>query len=182
MDARRSFDSTVHHHSCVNLFCVHHIIAKQDYLLAIIPNLPFFFCAWRSWSHYRGIYFLRSPNILVSYTNFVIAYRSSQYLQSLLDHDIIVPEASEPLDEVYKLYARTTPSTFSDNPDSVSKSDSSSSEFSNLDREPQHTLLLGPEAVPTILSLFRFEPTTSADLHRAIEQTRLRVASGRVDL
>ena len=23
-------------------------------LLAIIPNLPFFFCAWRSWSHYRG--------------------------------------------------------------------------------------------------------------------------------
>ena len=23
--------------------------------LAIIPNLPFFFCVWRSWSHYRGI-------------------------------------------------------------------------------------------------------------------------------
>lgn len=24
-------------------------------LIAIVPNLPFFFCAWRSWSHYRGM-------------------------------------------------------------------------------------------------------------------------------
>ena len=152
--------------------------------LAIIPNLPFFFCTWRSWSHYRGIYIVRSPSTS-SYTNFVIAYRASQYLQSLLDHDIIVPETSEPLDEVYKLYARKTPPASCDDPDSVSKSDSSSSEFSipktNSDREPHHTLL-GPEAVPAILSLFKFESTTGVDLHRAIEQARMRVASGRVDL
>jgi hypothetical protein len=122
--------------------------------------------------------------LLVLYVNSVIAYRSSQYLQSLLDHDIIVPEASEPLDEVYKLYARTTPSASCDDPDSVSKSNFSSSEVSipktNPDREPQHTLL-GPEAVPAILSLFKLESTTSGDLYRAIEQARLRVASGRVD-
>ena len=113
---------------------------------------------------------------MLFHANPVIAYRSSQYLQSLLDHDIIVPEACEPLDEVYKFYP----------PTSVSKSNSSSSEFSipktDPDREPQHTLLLGPEAVPAILSLFEFESTTGADLHRAIEQTRLRVASGRTDL
>ena len=117
--------------------------------------------------------------MLIFHANSVIAYRSSQYLQSLLDYDIIFPEASEPLDEVYKFYPPTTP-------DLVSKSNSSSSEFSipktNPDREPQHTLLLGPEAVPAILSLFEFESTTGADLHRAIEQTRLRVASGRIDL
>ena len=99
---------------------------------------------------------------------------------------MIVPEASEPLDEVYKLYAGTTPSASCDDPDSVSKPNSSSSEFSilktNPNREPEHTLLLGPEAVPAILSLFGFESTTSTDLHRAIEQARLRVASGRVDL
>jgi hypothetical protein len=129
---------------------------------------------------------LRSPSITRLFLRqFVIAYRSSQYLQSLLDHDILVPEASEPLDEVYKLYARTTPSASYDDPDSVSKSNSSS-EFSipktNPDREPRHTVLLGPEAVPAILSLFGFESTTSADIHRAIEQARLRVASGRVDL
>jgi len=135
-------------------------------IIPIIPNLPFFFCAWRSWSHYR-------------------AYRSSQYLQSLLDHDIIVPETSEPLDELYKICAPKTPPASCDDPDPFSKSDSSSSEFSipktNPDREPQH-ILLGPEAVPAILSLFRFESTTGVDLHRAIEQARLRVASGRVDL
>lgn len=25
--------------------------------LAIIPNLPFFFSAWRAWSHYKGDYY-----------------------------------------------------------------------------------------------------------------------------
>ena len=82
---------------------------------------------------------------------------------------------------MYKLYARTT----REDPDSVSKSNSSSSESSipkiNPDREPQH-ILLGLEAVPAILSLFGLESTTSADLHRAIEQARLRVSSGRVGL
>ena len=84
------------------------------------------------------------------------------------------------------MYARTTPRATRDDSDSVSKSNPSSSEFSipntNPDPEPQHTLLLGPEAVADILSLFGLESTASADLHRAIEQARLRVASGRVDL
>ena len=31
----------------------------KKFLLAIIPNLPFFFCAWRSWSHYRGIFLFK---------------------------------------------------------------------------------------------------------------------------
>jgi len=128
-------------------------------LIPIIPNLPFFFSVWRSWSHYR-------------------AYRSSQYLQSLLDYDLIVPEASEPLDEVYKLYPPGTTSPSSD-PGSVSESNALSSRRTNLEQEPQHQTLLGPEAVPPILSLFEFESTTaSVDLHCAIEQARLRVASG----
>lgn len=27
-------------------------------VVAIIPNLPFFFCAWRSWSHFKGVYLI----------------------------------------------------------------------------------------------------------------------------
>jgi len=128
--------------------------------IPIIPNLPFFFCVWRSWSHYR-------------------AYKSSQYLQSLLDHHLIVPEASETLNEVYRLYPPTTSSP-SSNPISISES---SMPNTDPEREFQHTLLLAPEAVPAIISLFELESTTaSADLHRAIEQARLRVASGRADL
>lgn len=151
-----------------------------------MPNLPFFFCAWRSWSHYRGIcFFWDHLVLLVSYANFLIAYRSSQYLQSLLEHDIIDPEPNEPLDELYKLYAPTTPSASNDDPHLVSKSkSSSSSEFSipktNPDGEPQNTLLLGSEAVPAILSLFGLESTTGADLRRAIDQARLRVSKGRL--
>ena len=123
---------------------------------------------------------------MIPYANSVIAYRSSQYLQSLLDHGVIVPEASEPLDEVYKSYPPTTSSA--SDPNSVSESNPSSSDSSipntNPEREPSHSkLLLGPETVPAILSLFESESTTaSTDLHRAIEQARLRVASGRFDL
>jgi Mitochondrial K+-H+ exchange-related len=143
-------------------------------ILAIIPNLPFFFCVWRSWSHYRGIFSRDHLGLLLSYRISVIAYKASQYLQSLLDHDLIIPEANESLDEVYKLHPPSS------NPNSVSESSESSG--SSAPQEP-HRLLLAPEAVPAILSLFEFESTTaSADLHRAIEQARSRVASGRADL
>lgn len=90
---------------------------------------------------------------------------------------------------MYKLYPPTTSSPTS-NPSSISESESESSESSSSsilktdpEREPQHTLLLAPEAVPAIVSLFELKSTTaSADLHRAIEQARLRVESGRADL
>jgi hypothetical protein len=141
-------------------------------LLAIIPNLPFFFCAWRLWSHYRGIFF-RDQIVLLVLS--IIAYKPSQYLQCLLDHDLIVPEASESLNEVYKLYPATTTNPSSNSESSIPKT--------NPERGPQHTLLLAPDAVPAIISRFELESTTAgADLHRAIEQARLRVASGRADL
>ena len=94
---------------------------------------------------------------------------------------------------MYKLYPATTSSPTS-NPSSISESESESesTEYSNssesipktnLRGESQHTLLLAPEAVPAIISLFELESTTaSADLPRAIEQARLRVASGRAGL
>ncbi|KAK1222343.1 hypothetical protein PQX77_014821 [Marasmius sp. AFHP31] len=51
-------------------------------LIPVIPNLPFFFCVWRSWSHYR-------------------AYRASQYLSTLVENKAIVPEPCDTLDAVY---------------------------------------------------------------------------------
>ena len=33
-----------------------HCLTHDSLLFAaIIPNIPFFFCVWRSWSHYRGL-------------------------------------------------------------------------------------------------------------------------------
>ncbi|KAF8157853.1 mitochondrial K+-H+ exchange-related-domain-containing protein [Crassisporium funariophilum] len=128
-------------------------------IIPIVPNLPFFFCVWRSWSHYR-------------------AYRSSQYLQSLLEHDVIVPEASEPLNEVYKLHPFTpSPSASTSTPPG-----SAESSIPKPQQEPQHEVLLGRDAVPAILSTFELGSTAAADLYRAVEQARVRVSSGRSEL
>ncbi|KAF9468714.1 mitochondrial K+-H+ exchange-related-domain-containing protein [Collybia nuda] len=122
-------------------------------IIPIIPNLPFFFCVWRSWSHYK-------------------AYRSSQYLQSLLDSDSIVPDASPSLDIVYKDYAvDKSPAESEAKPESEPKAESAP--------PPHHRVLLTRDAVPAILSLFGLKPTAGADLQRAVEQARVRVKSGR---
>ena len=81
---------------------------------------------------------------------------------------------------LYKLYPPT--SSPSSNLSSISESSSESSEFSSSSIpkinpewwEPQHTLLLAPEAVPAIIPLFELESTiASADLHRAVEKVRI---------
>ena len=59
---------STHHRAFYDYSCV--FIAgclsqlNSSYFLAIIPNLPFFFCVWRAWSHYRGVYNFPIPFIL----------------------------------------------------------------------------------------------------------------------
>ncbi|KIM41021.1 hypothetical protein M413DRAFT_72320 [Hebeloma cylindrosporum] len=147
-------------------------------IIPIIPNLPFFFCVWRAWSHYR-------------------AYKASKYLQSLLEHDLIVPEPSEPLDAVYHMHKLAEPSPSSlllEDPTSSTSSSSTSSSSSSSSPtpesatkskpEPPHTVLLTRDSVPAILSAFAFKPdsTAAADMYRAVEQARVRVSSGRTEL
>ncbi|KAG6896986.1 hypothetical protein C0992_004766 [Termitomyces sp. T32_za158] len=127
-------------------------------VIPVIPNLPFFFCAWRSWSHYK-------------------AYRASQYLQSLLDNEALVPEASEAFDAVYRDYSPTRTAIPSPDGSKDEKSDSNSKSSTE-----QHELLLTRDAVPSILHTFNLKPTSGADLLRAVEQARVRVLSGRGSL
>lgn len=103
------------------------------------------------------------------------AYRSSQYLQSLLDNDSIVPEASPSLDVVYKDFAADAP---------LAESESKSEPEPKPESAPplHHSVLLTRDAVPAILSLFGLKPTAGADLQRAVEQARVRVKSGRGSL
>ncbi|KAJ7771074.1 mitochondrial K+-H+ exchange-related-domain-containing protein [Mycena maculata] len=51
-------------------------------LIPIIPNFPFYFCAWRTWSHWK-------------------AMRAARYIQGLLDSNRVVPEPFKALDAVY---------------------------------------------------------------------------------
>ncbi|KAF8879888.1 mitochondrial K+-H+ exchange-related-domain-containing protein [Gymnopilus junonius] len=143
-------------------------------LIPIIPNLPFFFCVWRAWSHYR-------------------AYKASKYLQTLLEHNLIEPQGSELLDQVYRTYrispplnwanvpssTKTTsavPTSAATEPSSPPKSKSSKLDFASAD--PEYTLLLGQEAVPALLSVFELQndAIVSNDLNRAIDQTRTRLS------
>ncbi|KAH7927756.1 hypothetical protein BV22DRAFT_247735 [Leucogyrophana mollusca] len=142
-------------------------------IIPVIPNLPFFFCAWRSWSHYR-------------------AYRSSQYLSSLLDHGLIVPKPSEELDQLYASSAPSAPVSShanaapSSNPSSETLSQSHSSTSTNrFDTsgqqdapKPPQRLLLTRKAVPRILELFGLPESAGADMYRAVEQVRGRLGGG----
>ncbi|KAJ7677432.1 mitochondrial K+-H+ exchange-related-domain-containing protein [Mycena rosella] len=51
-------------------------------IVPVIPNLPFFFCAWRAWSHYQAL-------------------RGARHVDALLQAGKIVPEADAALDAVY---------------------------------------------------------------------------------
>ncbi|EIW80899.1 hypothetical protein CONPUDRAFT_89976 [Coniophora puteana RWD-64-598 SS2] len=117
-------------------------------IIPVIPNLPFFFCAWRAWSHYR-------------------AYRSSQYLKLLLEHGMIVPQESAELDEIY---ATTAPS-----PESTHDTKASSEEEPLLSKAAPPQILLDRKAIPRIVELFGLPESSSTEMYRAAEQVRLRL-------
>jgi len=96
------------------------------------------------------------------------AYRASQYLQSLLQHDMIRPEASEALDQVYRTSTTVSPS--------------SRMPFENSPSQSRHELLLTRDAVPAILEAINVEPgsTVAGDLYRAVEQAKTRVENDKV--
>ncbi|KAF9077497.1 mitochondrial K+-H+ exchange-related-domain-containing protein [Rhodocollybia butyracea] len=117
-------------------------------IIPIIPNLPFFFCVWRSWSHYQ-------------------AYRSSQYLSALIKHGHVVASPSAELDALYlKFGLKTLPLPTTQSP----PNEESEPQSATGDAE----MLLTREAVPSILSTFSLEDGAASDLYRAIEQARVR--------
>ncbi|KAI0693232.1 mitochondrial K+-H+ exchange-related-domain-containing protein [Cytidiella melzeri] len=129
-------------------------------IIPIIPNLPFFFCVWRSWSHYK-------------------AYKASSYLEQLLEKGSIVPQDSAELNAIYAAYAPSAPSA--NEPQQAEDSDSDASSSPRVNNN-EH-LLLTRDAVPAITAYFDTGPShassssssLAADLYRAIEQAALRV-------
>ncbi|KAJ4482306.1 mitochondrial K+-H+ exchange-related-domain-containing protein [Lentinula aciculospora] len=119
-------------------------------IIPIIPNLPFFFCVWRSWSHYR-------------------AYRASQYLAALIKHGHVVSAPSLELDTIYKRYGPKSLIALPRNPSSSPSPSHATAE--NIE------LLLTREAVPPIVSTFSLEESSTSNIYRAIEQARVRTES-----
>jgi len=138
-------------------------------LIPIIPNIPFFFCVWRSWHHYR-------------------AYKASSYLDSLLQKGVIVPEANVGLDKIYEncrqRLSQGRPSNSTTSPNSQATNNPPDnhndkyavtvSDESNVTEE----LILDREAVPDIVSYFDLPSSAESDLYRALNQTSKRLSKG----
>jgi hypothetical protein len=101
---------------------------------------------------------------------FASAYRASQYLSRLLPSGAILPHPSSELD---KLYAEAA--------SRASTSSSSGSQESPTGEPPEsdNQLLLTRDAIPQIISTFGLPSSAGADMYRAIEQARMRIAGGR---
>ncbi|KAI0044417.1 hypothetical protein FA95DRAFT_1562282 [Auriscalpium vulgare] len=119
-------------------------------LIPIIPNLPFFFCVWRSWSHFK-------------------AFKASEYLESLLQRGAIVAETNAGLDEIYMAHA----------PALSAEAEMSRAEALRLETErvaeKEGKVLLTRDAVPPVLSLFELPSSSASDMYRAIAQAKMRV-------
>ncbi|KZT09286.1 uncharacterized protein LAESUDRAFT_735536 [Laetiporus sulphureus 93-53] len=138
-------------------------------LVPLIPNFPFFYCAWRAWSHYR-------------------AFKASQYLEAFVAQGAILPQASPELDTIYAQHAPAPPS-----PEPKSQVDTSAPPDATFASTSNHWedkndgggaaaaarphLLLTRAAVPALERLFALPPGSSfaADVYRALEQARIRL-------
>ncbi|TDL22116.1 hypothetical protein BD410DRAFT_815051 [Rickenella mellea] len=124
-------------------------------IIPIIPNLPFFFCVWRSWSHWK-------------------AYKASGYLESLLDQGAIVPEANVGLDDIY---AEFPPSPTGHPLDVAESTKSSGIDLHHPEQSTERErLLFGRDAVPRIVEYFELPPGAMSDMYRALDQTAVRLA------
>ncbi|TFK52229.1 hypothetical protein OE88DRAFT_1657365 [Heliocybe sulcata] len=120
-------------------------------LIPIMPNLPFFFCVWRAWHHWR-------------------AFKASQYLEALLERGSIVPEPSEELDQIYASNRPQDPTS----PYSSSKAASGTETNSTTEGGDAAGILLSRDAVPSIMSRFDMPPAAAADIYRALAQADVR--------
>ncbi|KAJ7887578.1 mitochondrial K+-H+ exchange-related-domain-containing protein, partial [Mycena olivaceomarginata] len=70
------------HNRGLMLYIFFAILSAPLKLIPIIPNFPFYFCAWRSWSHWK-------------------AKRAAQYIQGLIHSNRILPVPLADLNAVY---------------------------------------------------------------------------------
>ncbi|KAI1794761.1 mitochondrial K+-H+ exchange-related-domain-containing protein [Ganoderma leucocontextum] len=130
-------------------------------IVPVIPNFPFFFCVWRSWSHYR-------------------AYKASEYLEGFLQRGAIVAQSSPELDVIYAKYAPRSPPTSSSEAKAENAPSLSSDpklEDSDKDASAGASLLLSKDAVLELQKALDVpeDSTFATDVYRALEQARLRL-------
>ena len=64
-------------------------------LIAVVPNLPFFWAAYRCWSHHKGFVF--------EFIKLIVALKGAEHLELILRTNSIISEPSNVLDNIYRL-------------------------------------------------------------------------------
>ncbi|KAF8322484.1 hypothetical protein DL93DRAFT_2162625 [Clavulina sp. PMI_390] len=134
-------------------------------IVPVIPNIPFFFVAWRAWSNYK-------------------ASKASGYLRSLISASMIRPQLDTILDEQYRLSAATnmhstisassSPSA-SPQPTTTTTSQTTPPSTESSSAEAESAVLLHERSVPSLVSALQLPPETSSELVHAIRQVRTRL-------
>jgi hypothetical protein len=101
-------------------------------------------------------------------TDLFTAYRASRYLDRLLSNGAILPQASPELDRLYVEEEQAKKA------ESFSGTTQTPGDGEKEDKQQQ--LLLTLDAVPRIVSMFDLPSSADADLRRAMEQAKMRVA------
>ncbi|KAJ1309642.1 hypothetical protein OPQ81_006409 [Rhizoctonia solani] len=122
-------------------------------LIPVVPNLPFFFCVWRAWTHWK-------------------AHKASAYLLELANNDAIHKFPSKDLDEVYSKASQSIP-----NPSSGANRKQidleSDSSIVELLPNPAHT-------ISHIVDVYSLPKEAERSLLRAVEQASIRSQSDNV--
>ncbi|KAK7048558.1 p-loop containing nucleoside triphosphate hydrolase protein [Favolaschia claudopus] len=128
-------------------------------IVPIIPNLPFFFCAWRAWSHYQAL-------------------RGARHVDALLQSGKIVPTAETALDAVYtnSLASNKEKESLPANTTS-SKSASSENTSENGANQPKMTVTVTRDSLALAMRVLETTPDDSKDMLRAYEQAIARTQS-----
>ncbi|KAJ6508482.1 mitochondrial K+-H+ exchange-related-domain-containing protein [Mycena sanguinolenta] len=116
-------------------------------IVPVIPNLPFFFCAWRAWSHYQAL-------------------RGARHVDALLQHGKIKPIADPMLDAVY------SEATLVSQEEEKSSADTANSEKTAAGKP---TLIVTRDSLQHAMCALEMKPDEAKDVLRAYEQAMNRI-------
>ncbi|KAG8947569.1 hypothetical protein FRC04_010619 [Tulasnella sp. 424] len=149
-------------------------------IVPIVPNIPFFFCIWRAWSHWR-------------------AYRGAKFLTELVEHRALVPTPHVGLEEFYSSVASRQSQASPPPPSPTATGPKSSGDAVVPSKSiPPEPFLLSRPLIPDLLSAIQQEPALPSspaapadapqqdmkklsglepELARAVDQVSLRLSS-----
>ncbi|KAF7346595.1 p-loop containing nucleoside triphosphate hydrolase protein [Mycena sanguinolenta] len=116
-------------------------------IIPVIPNLPFFFCAWRAWSHYQAL-------------------RGARHVDALLQHGKIVPTPEATLDAVYSEAAVVSKE------EGVSSANAANSDNTSTS---QPALIVTRDSLQYAMRALEMKPDEAKDVLRAYEQAMSRI-------